>query len=88
MTTKADQIRSVVNEKYIQTNNEIIQLVQQKYGVRVGQNEVINVLGSFNERSKNKTYDERVLNSGRRFLQLAGDITNARRVITYLDLER
>jgi len=85
---KAELIRSCLDERYLQTNQEIQELVLRKYGVSVGQNEIINTLGSFAERSKTRVYDPRVLGIAKRLLEAAGSPRNARRVITFLDCQR
>jgi hypothetical protein len=78
---KAEMIRDVFSPEYIQTNKEIQKLVNEKYSVFVGQNEVINTLGSFSERLRKGLIHPSLLRKAKELLMSAGDLRHAVRLI-------
>jgi hypothetical protein len=78
---KSDMIRDVCSDKYIQTNKEIQNLVNDKFNVIVGQNEIINTIGSFSDRLRNGLIDPAVKRKAKDLLLAAGDSRHAVRLI-------
>jgi len=81
MKKKAEMIRDVFSQEYIQTNKEIQNLVNEKFNVFVGQNEVINVLGSFADRLRNGLIRPSLMRKAKDLLMSAGDCRHAVRLI-------
>ena len=78
---KSEMIRDVFSEEYIQTNKEIQNLVMEKFCTFVGQNEIINTVGSFSNRIRNGLIHPALKRKAKDLLISAGDSRHAVRLI-------
>lgn len=88
MKKKAEMIRSVVSETYVQTNGEIQRAVYEKYGVFVGHNEIINTLGSYADRQRSGAIDPHLKQKAVELLRAAGDRVHAVRLLHLVEDKR
>lgn len=85
--SKADAIRIVAAKDSTLSNRQILTLVRQRFNLTVGDNEIINVLGSMKDRLRNVQFSKLLKDKAKNFLIAIGDLTLAIRLLKMADCE-
>ena len=85
--TKADAIRLVAKENLGLSDKQIQELVRERYGLEVGQNLIINTLGSQKSRGYVACYSRELIGKAARYLNAAGDLGQAKKLLDIADCE-
>lgn len=87
--TKASMIRRVAREGgFGCSNKEITREVERRFGIEVGANQVVEVLGSYEKRRKDCPVYGNQLNAAKRFLRTIGDKGQAIRLLNLAEESR
>ncbi len=85
--SKAEAIRIVAAKDSTLSNRQIQTLVRQRFNLSVGDNEIINVLGSMKDRLRNVQFSKLLKEKAKNFLISIGDLTHAIRLLKIADCE-
>ncbi len=85
--SKAEAIRLVASNDGTLTNRQIQRLVEQRFNLTVGDNEIINVLGPMKERLRTVRFSKLLVDKAKGFLISIGDLTHAIRLLKIADCE-